>query len=184
MASSYVTFSTVTPAVSGSHCIDSFARLAFTRRCVTSSPNARRRLLRISAKASTKNAMEYRKLGDSDLNISEVTMGTVRWISLSLEIVVHCSIYRWVGLFIYLSFDEISNFRWHLGSKILRKILMRCWVMQLKRASTVLTLLKLWVFILIVHLSLQLWVFESFFTISICVLIIEYALKTYLLCPG
>lgn len=51
--------------------------MAFTRRRVTLSPNARRRILRVSAKASTKNAMEYRKLGDSDLNISEVTMGTM-----------------------------------------------------------------------------------------------------------
>ncbi|EFH65761.1 aldo/keto reductase family protein [Arabidopsis lyrata subsp. lyrata] len=76
MASSYVTFSTVTPVVSGSD-TRGLARLAFTRRRVTLSPNARRRLLRISAKASTKNAMEYRKLGDSDLNISEVTMGTM-----------------------------------------------------------------------------------------------------------
>ncbi|CAA0164214.1 unnamed protein product [Arabidopsis thaliana] len=76
MASSYVTFSTVTPVVSSSN-IRGVFRLAFTRRRVTLSPNARRRILRISAKASTKNAMEYRKLGDSDLNISEVTMGTM-----------------------------------------------------------------------------------------------------------
>ncbi|KAG7595799.1 NADP-dependent oxidoreductase domain superfamily [Arabidopsis suecica] len=76
MASSYVTFSTVTPVVSSSN-IRRVFRLAFTRRRVTLSPNARRRILRISAKASTKNAMEYRKLGDSDLNISEVTMGTM-----------------------------------------------------------------------------------------------------------
>ncbi|AEE27695.1 putative NADP-dependent oxidoreductase domain-containing protein [Arabidopsis thaliana] len=76
MASSYVTYSTVTPVVSSSN-IRGVFRLAFTRRRVTLSPNARRRILRVSAKASTKNAMEYRKLGDSDLNISEVTMGTM-----------------------------------------------------------------------------------------------------------
>ena len=31
----------------------------------------------ISAKLKEKTALEYRKLGDSDLNISEITLGTV-----------------------------------------------------------------------------------------------------------
>ncbi|KAL1188815.1 putative voltage-gated potassium channel subunit beta [Cardamine amara subsp. amara] len=82
MASSYVTFSTVSTAVRCSNGIDNIrgsVRLAFTRRRVTPSPNARRRVLRtwVLAKAPTKNAMEYRKLADSDLNISEVTLGTM-----------------------------------------------------------------------------------------------------------
>ncbi|XP_010457486.1 PREDICTED: uncharacterized protein LOC104738963 [Camelina sativa] len=79
MASSYVTFSTVTPTVSGSNSTDYIRGFVpFTRRCVTPSPNARRRTSAV-VKASTKkkNAMEYRKLGDADLNISEVTFGTM-----------------------------------------------------------------------------------------------------------
>ena len=42
--------------------------------------NARARGLRktqISAALGQKNALQYRKLGDSDLNISEITIGTV-----------------------------------------------------------------------------------------------------------
>ncbi|ESQ36483.1 hypothetical protein EUTSA_v10007737mg [Eutrema salsugineum] len=83
MASSYVTtFSTVTPAVSGNNSIantQGFVPSYFTRRRVISSPNARRRICRtrVLAKTSTEKDMEYRKLGDSDLNISEITMGTM-----------------------------------------------------------------------------------------------------------
>ncbi|XP_023645343.1 uncharacterized protein LOC17900411 [Capsella rubella] len=77
MASSYATFSIVTPTVSGNaDNIRGFARVPFSRRRVTPSPSARRRTL-VVVKASTKNAMEYRKLGDSDLNISEITFGTM-----------------------------------------------------------------------------------------------------------
>ncbi|CAN8295652.1 unnamed protein product [Cochlearia groenlandica] len=74
MASSYAAFSTVTPAISGNRDM---------RRRVTPSPNSRRRLLRNSVTAksatekTTKNVMEYRKLGESELNISEITMGTM-----------------------------------------------------------------------------------------------------------
>ncbi|VVA89940.1 unnamed protein product [Arabis nemorensis] len=83
MASSSVTFSTVIPAnnIGNSR---AFSRLGITRHRVTPSPNAGRRMFRASVmaettteKKTTKNAMEYRKLGDSDLNISEITMGTM-----------------------------------------------------------------------------------------------------------
>ncbi|CAH8309381.1 unnamed protein product [Eruca vesicaria subsp. sativa] len=83
MASSHVTFSTVTPAITGNNNIRGFSQSNFTRRFVTPSRNAGRRIFRISglAKASTektaKKAMDYRKLGDSELNISEITMGTM-----------------------------------------------------------------------------------------------------------
>ncbi|KAG2255083.1 hypothetical protein Bca52824_074377 [Brassica carinata] len=83
MASSYVTFSTVTPVAITGNNSGGYALSAFTRRCIAPSPNAGRRMFRTSvmAKASTekaaKKAMEYRKLGDSELNISEITMGTM-----------------------------------------------------------------------------------------------------------
>ena len=94
MASSYVTFSTVTPVTITGNNSGGYALSAFTRRCVTASPNAGRRMFRASgiAKASTekaaKKAMEYRKLGDSELNISEITMGTVRMRFLSFAIAI------------------------------------------------------------------------------------------------
>ncbi|KAF5195640.1 Voltage-gated potassium channel subunit beta-1 [Thalictrum thalictroides] len=41
--------------------------------------NSRRRSLSITAKVGQKNAMEFRKLGDSDLIISEITLGTMTY---------------------------------------------------------------------------------------------------------
>ena len=89
MASSYVTFSTVTPVTITGNNSGGYALSAFTRRCVTASPNAGRRMFRASGMAkATKKAMEYRKLGDSELIISEITMGTVRMRFLSFAIAI------------------------------------------------------------------------------------------------
>ncbi|WMV34127.1 hypothetical protein MTR67_027512 [Solanum verrucosum] len=48
----------------------------FTRTFRPSSPSWRKSRV-VTAKLAQKNAMQYRKLGDSDLNISEITIGTM-----------------------------------------------------------------------------------------------------------
>uniref|UniRef100_A0A3Q7GTU4 NADP-dependent oxidoreductase domain-containing protein n=1 Tax=Solanum lycopersicum TaxID=4081 RepID=A0A3Q7GTU4_SOLLC len=48
----------------------------FTRTFRSSSPTWRKSGV-VTAKLAQKNAMQYRKLGDSDLNISEITIGTM-----------------------------------------------------------------------------------------------------------
>lgn len=83
--SSSVSLSPIPPFRSTARII---SQLNFTRHSIQPLSNARRRrrmLVRtsyvktpITAKQADKNALQYRKLGDSDLVISEITLGTVR----------------------------------------------------------------------------------------------------------
>lgn len=96
--------------------------------------------------ALNNNPLQYRNLGDSDLNISEITLGTVSHpFSYFRKREQDCYCYRYSFVRFHFGWYDVVDFRWPLGSKTRRKKLTTFLGTRLSAALTLSILLRLWV---------------------------------------